>query len=354
MEEQKKPIKINLISMVLVLLVLLLIIVILAVYVVKQNGIIRDLTNQNNLLSKASCNIASNIENIQDNSEFVTEYNNILKEKEEYDKAIDSKYGEGISDLYNIVNETYTAKNCVSKHDVKESYHMDEKVEYKDLSNIRKLLSIMNCSEKRAFKFPEDKYLIEELQKVDFNVLDYSDDNMQSAMIGDFGNSVIYSKIKETAQKVFEETSDISYDNIDNGFGGDFTFYENKYYYHGYQGGGMGVVDFGYSEIQKVEKDDDNIYIYDKCIYIDYAPLMGASSKDDGLIHFYSSLNYTNELGTAKELSDIGENLERIDEMATFKAIYNKYEKELTTYKHTFKKNESGDNYYWISSEPVK
>ena len=87
--------------------------------------------------------------------------------------------------------------------------------------------------------------------------------------------------------------------------------------------------------IEKVEKDQESIYIYDKFIYVDYTNF--DTTSGDSKIHIYTSADKTEELGTETSLT-------------TTKELFEKYENKLKTYKHTFKKAENG-SYYWLSSE---
>ncbi len=352
--EEKNSIKISFGNFILILIIIVLLIAVLGYYIMKQNKEIEGFKNQVKGLSDQISN--TQVENTQtedNNKKFISEFQKALSDKDKLDEEIDSKYGKGIAKLYDVVSENgylYDTMNKFSIYDVKTSFHMDKKVEYKDLSNVRKLLSIMNCSEQRPFTFPQDEEIIKELLYKE-NVLDYSTYINKEPLHEDYDCAIIYSNIKETADNIFEDISDISFDDIDNGSGCAFTFSDDKYYKHGYQGGGAGVLDYGYSEIQKVEKDDNNIYIYDKYVCIDFLQFLVSFDASDGNVHIYSSSDMTKEVGKLENIDEFGDELISLE---TFKAIYDKYENNLTTYKHTFKKTANGENYYWVSSEPIK
>ncbi|MBR5227624.1 MAG: hypothetical protein IKV94_03205 [Clostridia bacterium] len=81
-----------------------------------------------------------------------------------------------------------------------------------------------------------------------------------------------------------------------------------------------------YHEIVKAEKDNDNIYIYDKYLHV-------VRNNENNTYNIYSS---SDRIGLIAE----GVSLDKI----------NSYKNEAKTYKHTFTKNKDG-NYYWVSTE---
>ncbi len=95
----------------------------------------------------------------------------------------------------------------------------------------------------------------------------------------------------------------------------------------------VGLLEHGYSDLQRAEQEGENIYLYDIFLWGD--------EEDDGKIHYYTSSS---------------ENL-KIDSTDAYESsrekLMTQYKSKLNTYKHTFKKSENGD-YYWVSTEIEK
>ncbi len=143
----------------------------------------------------------------------------------------------------------------------------------------------------------------------------------------------VYENINKKAMEIFKQNN-TNWNNYD-GCASKLEYANDCYYLSEIEGGGKGTSIKTYSEIQKVEKDQESIYIYDKFIYVDYTNF--DTTSGDSKIHIYTSADKTEELGTETSLT-------------TTKELFEKYENKLKTYKHTFKKAENG-SYYWLSSE---
>ena len=114
---------------------------------------------------------------------------------------------------------------------------------------------------------------------------------------------------------------------------------ENKYYCYNHDGGD---VYFGKSlkEISKAQKDKDGIiYIYDSYLLLHYT--------DSETFEVYNTYDKDKKLNTF-------EKDDNKEEQNNLKAYISKYgDKDINTFKHTFKKDSAG-NYYWYSTEIVE
>ena len=119
-----------------------------------------------------------------------------------------------------------------------------------------------------------------------------------------------------------------------------------------------------FTDLLKVETDDNNIYFYDKMLYCFYD--MGAifcfnafeSEYNEEKAIFYAYDEDMNiENNKYKEIKYITETDEDGEEYSypviDYDYIFKNKKDSLNTYKHTFKKSSDG-NYYWYSSELVK
>ena len=217
--------------------------------------------------------------------------------------------------------------DCFSYFD-SASFYKDKKVTYSSLSDDLKTLVVIKNYNKKD---------IEEVDKSTLKgVIDTKEWNDGKIV-------EVYSNIGEKSKEIFNETSD-KWPDIDM-LGSELKYKDDTYYRGKYYGGGLGNCESAYSEIQKVEKSGDKIYIYDKYIFFDETQLIVADKEKDQVVHIYKSSDKKskNELGTFKN---------NITDKNT-KQLYKKYKSKLHTYKHTFKKDEDG-NYYWVSTEIAK
>lgn len=150
------------------------------------------------------------------------------------------------------------------------------------------------------------------------------------------GNLIIYdeSQIKLAMEELFGSEIDVSFMTVSN-MSHCYEFYNGNYYSYDFAGGGEMVTPHGYSQIQTAEQNGDYIYIYDKFIY---------GRLDVVTAEFYTDSTMKNLIDTSDlDWADMSEK-----EIAS--DLISKYESQLNTYKHTFKKGENG-NYYWVSTE---
>ena len=198
------------------------------------------------------------------------------------------------------------------------SFYKDSKVTYSSLSDAEKTLVVLKNYSQNEVK-QVNKSQLKNIIKIDG--------------IHDIVN--VYDNLSSKAMKIFNQTN-INWKDYD-GLAATLNYNNDCYYLVEYDGGGLGTCEYGYSEIQSAEKDQENLYIYDKFIYIDTTNEL--ISEGDNKTHIYTSSNKTEDIGS-----------EKTDEKVS--QLYKKYESKLKTYKHTFKQREDG-SYYWVSSEQV-
>lgn len=198
------------------------------------------------------------------------------------------------------------------------SFYKDSKVTFSSLSDAEKTLVVLK------------NYNQDEVKQVNKSQLK---NIIKTEGIHDIVK--VYDNLSNKAMKIFNQTN-INWKNYD-GLAATLDYNNDCYYLVEYDGGGLGTCEYGYSEIQSAEKDQENIYIYDKFIYIDTTNEL--ISEGDNKTHIYTSSNKTEDIGSEKTDEKISQ-------------LYKKYENKLKTYKHTFKQREDG-SYYWVSSEQV-
>ena len=201
------------------------------------------------------------------------------------------------------------------------SFYKKSKVTYSSLSDIEKTLIVL-----KNYNNSEVKSVNKSSLK---NVIDttYIHDTVK-----------VYETINDKASTIFNQ-SNSNWNNY-TGCSGALEYKNNNYYLTEFDGGGKGTSEVGYAKIQKAEKDENYIYIYDKYIYIDSTNM--DIGEDDKKVHIYTTSDKMNDLGA--ETEGIWSSDSAIEQ------LYQKYENQLKTFKHTFKKIEDG-SYYWLSSE---
>ena len=249
------------------------------------------------------------------------------------------KDSELVKKLYNIIikdNEKfdlYDTDNGIAKF----SFYRDNKIIYNDLKDIEKVLSILNSTDKEDFE-----------ENVNIKNLDlklYQDTYKNyNVKIPKTETASVYSNISKTAKRIFCENANIENKSY-NILSGIVEYYDDSYYIYNIEGGGLGNTQFGYSEIQKVEQDDNSIYIYDKFMDISFVK---AWVEGDKLVYFYNSSDESKEIGTEEYKNYEEWNSENMSK--NFEKFFEKYKDKLNTYKHTFKKSKDG-TYYWVSTE---
>ncbi|MBR3152629.1 MAG: hypothetical protein IKF52_03385 [Clostridia bacterium] len=225
-----------------------------------------------------------------------------------------------VQKLDNMLLKYDDSENCYAWQSgfEKVSFYKDTKTTYSTLSNIEKILYVLkNAGTPKSITDETEKNRI---------VNNASSIQNKEAIVTSID---VYEDIENIAKKMFNtNTSDINWTPI-LGLGTQLEYIKGNYYViHGY-GGGRGTVEFGYSNLEKAEQDGEYVYLYDKFIWVD--------EKNENEIKVYTSADKTNEIGTESATSDIN-------------TLLNKYDSQLNTYKHTFKKSSDG-TYTWISTE---
>ena len=301
---EKKEIKISLSTFFLILAIIVIIIMGYAIFKLYNekkiaNNSIQELKSKTNNLEeilaeeKSSNNIQNQIETLDTNNDIVKQlYGYILKSDD--------------------LGYSFAWQNGFEPA----SFYRNTKTTYSSLSDMEKMLTVLK------------NYKESEIKKVNKTQLKTIID---TTYIHD--TVKVYENINKKAMEIFKQNN-TNWNNYD-GCASKLEYANDCYYLSEIEGGGKGTSIKTYSEIQKVEKDQESIYIYDKFIYVDYTNF--DTTSGDSKIHIYTSADKTEELGTETSLT-------------TTKELFEKYENKLKTYKHTFKKAENG-SYYWLSSE---
>lgn len=201
------------------------------------------------------------------------------------------------------------------------SFYKKDKTTYSSLSDMEKTLVVLK------------NYSSDEIKSVNKSMLT---NIIDTTHIHD--NVRVYENINEKSAEIFNQ-SNAKWNNY-TGCAGALEYQNDNYYLSEFDGGGKGTSEVGYAKMQKAEKEEEYIYIYDKYIYIDSTNY--DIGYNDSKVHIYTTSDKTNDIGTENER--IWSSDTAIDN------IYQKYENQLKTFKHTFKKSENG-SYYWLSSE---
>lgn len=143
----------------------------------------------------------------------------------------------------------------------------------------------------------------------------------------------IIKKIKE----LYGKNANIIYESFSpSSMGVEEYAYKNGKYQYSY--GGHGILVSPVSKITEATTDNEK-NIYDKFVFIVEEPQNTKYS-------IYTNCEQKNKV----EEIDM-ETAGKIDDVEKY--VLEKYSDKMTTYKHTFKKDENG-NYYWYSTEPVE
>lgn len=208
------------------------------------------------------------------------------------------------------------------------SAYQNKLVKYSDMSNILILeTAYQNMNELISF----DEENIETKTKGDRTYVSNS---------GYFSKDIMDTKIKE----LYGSEATVVHQDFN------MFLYYNEGTYYKIIGGFEGVYSYYCvsNYISKAYIVGDELYIYDKCIYAHVNPteLPEGDSQNEYDNYVYSYKTYTDS--TLNNLIDSFKSEKELtnDELKT------KYKDKMKTYKHTFKKDASG-NYYWYSSEPV-
>ena len=274
-----------------------------------------------------------------------SEVNELKTSLEEKDKKVEEldKDSELVKELYNIIlkYDNYNmgvleGTSLESLENIKFSFYRNGKIKYNDLTDIEKVICFLNSI--------KDEDYIEKVDIENINLNLYQNEykvynvNYEQTKTADK-----YSNVNENIKRIFGRNAKIQKENYGL-LSGIVEYYDDSYYIYMIEGGGLGNTKYAYSEIQKVEQNEEEIYIYDKYIYLDFTNALVA--YDDELVHVYTSADKTKEIGKEKDNFKFNQETREYD----LKDVFEKYEDKLNTYKHTFKKAEDG-TYYWVSSE---
>ena len=164
-----------------------------------------------------------------------------------------------------------------------------------------------------------------------------------------------YIKKSFNTNRVVTLSSNLKYKNYNKGkiygYGtGEFIFdIRNNTFYVGLSPK-SGVEDYIYRKLIKVEKDDNNIYFYDNAFYCYSA---------SGGYECHTSIDLDDMLFTNLQDREEGKNTKYSEvkksnskEVINEEYMFNHYSDRIHTFKHTFRKGNDG-NYYWYSSQIV-
>lgn len=277
-----------------------------------SNNLIADLNNKMNNLENivAQTNSSSNIQSQSQNQ-------SQIEKLEITDALVKKLHG------YILKSDDFDSSFAWSNSLEPASFYKNTKTTYSSLSNMEKMLIILK------------NYDASEIKKVNKSQLK---NIINTAGIHDTVN--VYENINKKTLEIFNQTNS-NWENY-TGCSAYLNYNNDCYYLSVFEGGGKGTSEYGYAEIQKAEKGQEYLCIYDKYIYVDFINV--DLNEGDSKIHIYTSANKTNDIGTETEIGNYGERT------ITVSNLYKKYENQLKTYKHTFKKADSG-SYYWLSSE---
>lgn len=298
---EKEPIRIRLSTAILIFIILILIFALVVMY----------------FHFTSSGNIANN--NVQTNESNSSSDNDSNVEEISKKVSLDIESDE-VKQLYSYIMKINTNQE--------ELVYRNTKVTEKDLNNQLKLITVFeNIDESKASEV-----------KTTTDAYGYKTEH------------TYYKKdtIEDMAKKVFGEDVTITHESCEAFFASARDYENGVYDCYDYEGGGGVPWESSTSKLLSAEKVGDEIYIYDKYVHI---------VEVDNIIN---GLNYsgTNDIYEASdkkvklaEKVDFGKNnLYGDDEISNIEKFLNK---EVTTFKHTFKKN-LDDTYYWYSTEPIE
>ena len=242
-------------------------------------------------------------------------------------------------------------------------FYKDNPATYQNLSNLEKTIAILknvNENEVEVSKMTDIK--ASEKYNLPSEYI-YKDNEYPNEFR--FYNSNL---ISDTAKKIYGNNykNDIRFDTIDSGYGSAYVYVDGGFVKLDYPGGGFGLNKYAESKIIKAEQNDDEIYIYDKYMFIE--DVLGLEDNDI-VENYYLTSDMTQKIATVyinygtvntytiKNTNGITEltyteKANRQDglENQYREQYFNKYIDNLHTYKHTFKKASDG-TYYWVSTE---
>ena len=311
--EEKNVTRISLSTFLLILAIIIMVVMGFFIY---------KMYNDNQTSQKHINELNSKINNLERSTTENNQSNNTIMEKKDELVSL-SVNNDLIQKLYEYILKSDDFDYSFAWQNEMEpaSFYKKSKVTYSSLSDIEKTLIVL-----KNYNNSEIKNVNKSSLK---NIIDttYIHDTVK-----------VYENINDKASTIFNQ-SDSNWNNYE-GCSGILEYENNNYYLSEFEGGGKGTSEVGYAKIQKAEKDENYIYIYDKYIYIDSTNM--DVGENDKKVHIYTTSDKMNDLGAETEgiwNSDF-----------VIEQLYQKYENQLKTFKHTFKKVEDG-SYYWLSSE---
>ena len=319
--EEKKEIKISLTTLFLIIAIIL--IVIMGIYIFnlykanqKSESSINELnakisTLENSITEQKDTNIVQDLKTTNEQLASATTNKNKTENLDVNNSLVKKLYG------YVLKSDDFDHEFAWQNGLEPASFYKSTKTTFSTLSNMEKMLIVLK------------NYSSEEVKTVNkTQVKDMVD-------ISEIHDTVqIYENFNKKAKEIFNENNYDWKDYI--GCAGRLEYKNDNYYLFGFDGGGKGSSIGSYSKLQKAEKNQDYIYLYDKFIYVDFENL--DMLEGDQKAHVYTEADEKNDIGTESDYPS------KVEE------LYKKYENKLKTYKHTFKQNEDG-SYYWVSSE---
>lgn len=202
------------------------------------------------------------------------------------------------------------------------------------------------------------EYAVERLRKdkkgetVTFS--DVKDELTSGRYIDSSGNEIAtvtkftIEQVEDEYRKVFG-VGEIAKENIETNMGYvyEYSSKNNCFYGHSYAGGGGGGIIWG-TKTTKVEKSDDGKEIY---VYQYYLRRQEFESNYGNI--FVTSARTSNPIG--EETTDAFYYYDNTSDIyyVVRDEMFDKYKDKLVEYKSTFKLD-TNENYYWVSTEPVK
>lgn len=246
------------------------------------------------------------------------------------------------------LNDT-TVKELYSR---KTNFHTSSKVNYDNLSDQKKLSVLLDGLQKRSFKLGYKDICAKLKTSGNQNMLNnyntclsmenkweddtdlvtyYSVEDVRKNNIKYFNESTNlpkeYNYVMTTTLEVAPECENVVLQSNDN-------YYLDLDMHCGY-GGLDPIIE---KELVKATKKDEKIVLYDTYIL----GISGNDTEDGQYFNFYQDEDMGTKVKTIKvNITDDGVSYDKTDTSGSKK-----------TYKHTYKKNNSG-KYYWVSSEPV-
>ncbi len=213
MENKKEPIKIRLSTVILLFIILILIIFTIGIVFYYQNKIkIIDKTN----FGENENNLKENTNNVKNENTI----NNIEDKIKEVD--INSSQVQGLYKKILKSNE-----DIYGEGEFNESFYKDKKVDYDTLSNIEKIITVL--------QYIKDNQT-ETVNISSINGKLYSDYNISTK------TAKLYSKqlLENSVNQIFGSNQYINWKTMDNNCGYVYDYIDGNYYGYAYQGGGFG------------------------------------------------------------------------------------------------------------------